>query len=94
MSTEPNADGGSAQGRPRPQDTIARDNQVHQILTEKGALTRKQLADELGVTPSLAYMSLFRLRKTGRVERVSGSGGDETQSHTWKAVASEQAPTV
>jgi hypothetical protein len=41
-------------------------------------------------------MSLFRLRKAGRVERVSGGGGEETQSqsHAWKAVASEQAPTA
>jgi predicted ArsR family transcriptional regulator len=89
MSTETNTDAGADagnRGRPRPQDTIERDNRVHQVLIDKGHLTRQQLADELGVKPSIAYMSLFRLRRDGRVQRVAGAG-DDAKSHTWEAVA-------
>jgi predicted transcriptional regulator len=84
--TEAPAEGG---GRPRPQDTIARDGKVKQLLVDSGPLTRAQIAEKMGITPSLAYLSLFRLSKRGEVRRVLADSG---KSHTWEIVPT--APTV
>jgi predicted transcriptional regulator len=83
-TTEGTAEDGS-RGRPRPQDTIERDDRVHALLVERGPLTRTDIATEMGITPSLAYMSLFRLTRDGRVRRASNAEG-EGKSHTWEAV--------
>jgi DNA-binding transcriptional ArsR family regulator len=72
-------------GRPRPQDTVARDEAVAQLVREKGPLSRTQIAEQMGITPSIAYMSLFRLRRDGYVRRAAGAGGD-AKSHTWEIV--------
>lgn len=86
MSTEPNsAESAGGHGRPRPQDTIARDNQVRELLASQGPLTRVGIAEKLSITPSLAYMSLFRLSREGAVRRVIG---DTTRSNTWEITPS------
>lgn len=73
-------------GRPRPQDTINRDEQVFQLLANKGPLTRTQIAEELGIETGIAYMSLFRLKRDGFVERGVGSKDDSTKANVWQAV--------
>jgi predicted ArsR family transcriptional regulator len=83
---EPAGTGAAHRGRPRPQDTINRDEKVYQLLSNKGPLTRTQIAEELGVTPGIAYMSLFRLKKEGYVERGPGTKED-ARSNTWQAVS-------
>lgn len=83
--TEPTTAATAGRGRPRPQDTIERDNKVHALLVEQGSLSRTQIAEKLGITTSLAYMSLFRLNKDGRVRRVTAEGSD-AKSHMWEAV--------
>lgn len=72
-------------GRPRPDSTIQRDEQV---LTAVGAdgKTREDLAAGTGLTKSEVYLSLHRLRKQGLVERTRDGG-----KHVWKQTA---APTA
>lgn len=92
MSTEANAPAATdegGRGRPRPQDVIARDEKAYQTLIESGPLTKPDLAEKLGITPSLTYMSLFRLAQAGRVRRVAT---ESARSHTWEAV--QDTPTV
>jgi predicted transcriptional regulator len=73
-------------GRPRPQDTLNRDDQVHQLLS-KGPLTKTQIAEKLGIESSHAYLSLFRLQREGRVERAAGSEEEGAPKNAWKAVS-------
>jgi predicted transcriptional regulator len=47
--------------------------------------TREQIAAELGVEPSHAYLSLFRLRRQGLVEKAAGTDGTKTNS--WHRVS-------
>jgi hypothetical protein len=96
MTTEVNptpTEGATHTGRPRPQDTIARDNAVYETLVANGPLTRSAVAEKMSITPSLAYMSLFRLARDGRVRRTQGGEGD-AKSHTWEAVPEAPAPAV
>lgn len=65
----------SGRGRPRAEHTINRDEQVIEALrkSEGGTLTRNEIAEQLGVSPGIAYLSLYRLKndKNGpRVERA------------------------
>ncbi len=70
----------SRRGRPRSQETIARDEAVLAALREGGTKTREQLAGELGVESSLVYLALWRLNRAGRVEKiVDGETGRPTQ---------------
>lgn len=75
-------------GRPRPDTTIARDEQVLAAIGA-GSPTRAQLAETTGLEPKAIYLSLYRLRVQGRVERVR-DGSD----HVWRAKASELAPVA
>jgi predicted ArsR family transcriptional regulator len=56
-------------GRPRPTENIERDNMIEGILKAQGAMTRNALADQVGLSYSLTYLALDRLRKQGRVRR-------------------------
>lgn len=65
-------------GRPRPQETLDRDEQVFAALD--APLTKAQLRERLGeMQPSHIYLSLYRLRNAGRVTRARGEGG----AHVW-----------
>lgn len=68
-------------GRPRPQSTIDRDQQVLGALTADGK-TREDLVTTTGLTKTQVYLSLYRLRTQGLVER-SRDGG----KHVWKQTA-------
>jgi CRP-like cAMP-binding protein len=65
-------------GRPRPDTTIQRDEQVRTAIGAEGK-TREDLATETGLTKSEVYLSLHRLRKQGLVERTRDGG-----KHVWK----------
>lgn len=60
-------------GRPRPQETVRRDNLVRQHLSINGPMTRNQLAESLGLSLSLTYLSLSRLRVAGLVRICGGA---------------------
>lgn len=68
-------------GRPRSPETIDRDQKVMKLLVE-APRSREQLVEELAIRPQLVYLSLWRLRREGRVERVS----DPTTRHLWRVV--------
>lgn len=56
-------------GRPRDPGVIERDERVLGALSSTEAKTKSQIAGELGLEPSVVYLSLWRLHKAGRVER-------------------------
>lgn len=76
----PAAPAAPRRGRPRPDSTIQRDEQVAQALVA-GGKTREDLATETGLTKSEVYLSLHRLRRAGRVERTRDGG-----KHVWTQV--------
>lgn len=82
--TEPTeGDAPTRRGRPRPESTIARDEQVFELIPADGStITRNALADALQVEPKAIYLSLYRLSRSQRIERVHEGG-----SHVWKRVS-------
>ena len=60
---------GRGRGRPRAADTLARDEQVVELL-RAGPQTVAQLAEAIGVERGKTYLCIYRLRQNGRVERV------------------------
>lgn len=69
----------SRRGRPRPQETIERDQMVFDAMT--GPMTRDELAAAVGLTGPQVYLSLYRLSRSGRVVRTQ-EGGAHKWSHT------------
>jgi hypothetical protein len=93
----PNAEE-KTKGRPRPEETKARDTQVLAIVTEAGGtgITRQGVAGALGedVKSSHAYLSLFRLHRDGLIKRERAGG-----KHVWleantELVVPEPAPAT
>jgi predicted Rossmann fold nucleotide-binding protein DprA/Smf involved in DNA uptake len=85
FSDDPNGDGvrpetTARRGRPRSPETIQRDDAVLQALTD-GPRTKEQLVEQLRVKDTHVYLSLWRLRRDGKVERFS----DTDQRHLWRA---------
>lgn len=66
-------------GRPRSADTIERDKRVLAAL-QSGPRTKEQLVEELQLRPELIYLSLWRLKRDGTVERTS----DASTRHAWR----------
>lgn len=81
-------DGKRTRGRPRPDETIKRDDSIETLLNERGPLTRNQVAEELNLTPTLAYLALDRLRRQRRVRKCAGTGS----STVWSSAAEEPCP--
>lgn len=78
--TEPTAEATAPRrGRPRPQSTIDRDQQVLQALAD-GGKTREDLVTATGLGKNQVYLSLYRLRVAGQVERTRDGG-----KHLWKS---------
>lgn len=75
-------------GRPRPDEVVQRDEKVFEALT--APMTRKQVAESTGITESHAYLSLLRLRNSGRITHERTGAG-----HVWaravEAPAAESA---
>jgi hypothetical protein len=60
-------------GRPRPPETIERDEHLYTLLTH-GAHSRGQLAQETGLTTDLVALALGRLRRAGRIRQCLHDG--------------------
>lgn len=81
VATEPR------RGRPRSQDTIDRDEAVLAAFPEDGsAITRKALAEATGQEENKIYLSLYRLKRDGRIQRDRESG-----AHVWKRATADAA---
>jgi hypothetical protein len=74
----------SGRGRPKSADVQARDERVYDALAVEPGQTRAQLEEKLGLSGNDAYMSLFRLRTAGRIERRRNGG-----AHTWHVVEAQ-----
>jgi len=61
----------------RPPAVTERDEAVHQYLEEHGMCSRNAVADALGLSRSLTYLSLDRLRKAGRAKRCVADQSNE-----------------
>jgi predicted ArsR family transcriptional regulator len=62
-------------GRPRPEESIERDLRIRTLLINEGPKTRNEIADSLGMSKSLAYLALSRLRESGKVKRCLKADG-------------------
>lgn len=62
-------------GRPRPQETIERDEQILAYLRENGPQTRNNLAMALLLSKTVTYLALNRLRAEGKVRICAAQGG-------------------
>lgn len=71
-------------GRPRPQETIARDALTLRLL-RRSRLTRDELAQRLDCTSHLAYLSLWRLQQDGLVRRVPNTANGRT--NVWEVIS-------
>lgn len=70
-------------GRPRSQETIQRDAEVLKALQDGGPQTKEQLVEAMRLKPSLVYLALWRLKRTGQVERTS----DGANRYVWQAAS-------
>lgn len=85
FSDDPAQDGvrpAARRGRPRAQETINRDDAVLRALGD-GPLTKEALVQKLGLKDTHVYLSLWRLRRDGKVEKVS----DPDTRHLWRVAA-------
>jgi uncharacterized membrane protein len=81
VATEPR------RGRPRSQDTIARDEQVLAAFPEgDGTITRAQLAEATSQAEGKVYLSLHRLKRDGKIQRERVNG-----AHVWKRTPADAA---
>jgi len=77
-------------GRPRPQETIERDQRILAYLKENGPRTRNDLADALGEERSKTWLSLDRLRRENKVRLcASASPGPDM---LWTTEVTEPCP--
>jgi DNA-binding IclR family transcriptional regulator len=75
-------------GRPRPDDSIARDAKILALLDQQGPSTRNEISSRLGVSTSLTYLALSRLRDQGQVKRCLQDDG----SSVWSAGVGSPCP--
>lgn len=75
-------------GRPRPADAIERDDKILKLLSEQGPQTRNAIADHLGISFSLTYLALDRLRRSRHVKRCLQADG----SSVWSTAVDESCP--
>lgn len=81
MDTEPKR----RQGRPRPLETILRDQQMHEYVTTTGPVSVNQAANHLSLQRTIAYLSLCRLRKAELVTRTLVTEAGRTRP-MWQAI--------
>jgi predicted Rossmann fold nucleotide-binding protein DprA/Smf involved in DNA uptake len=65
-------------GRPRPDEVIARDDAVLNAVTDEPKSTQ-DLVEATSLARNLVYLSLFRLRRDGRVQRAKDEAGAQTR---------------
>lgn len=76
-------------GRPRPTETIDRDQKILSFLEAHGPATRNLLAAHLDLTKTQAYLALSRLRNEDRVRKCVDP---ETNAVVWSAGSEEPCP--
>lgn len=69
-------------GRPRPQDVIARDEHVYQLIRQRPR-SRVELVALTHLKGDHVYLVLRRLNLAGRIERVPGGPGHVV--NVWQA---------
>jgi DNA (cytosine-5)-methyltransferase 1 len=83
-------------GRPRPQHTIDQDEQAYAAIEQAAAagtpLTKTTLAAAIGVPENKAYLSLYRLRTTGRIHKESAPAAEEGGKRGFVWVPGAEAP--
>lgn len=73
-------------GRPRPAETIRRDETVLSLLRDNpDGLRRNDVAEMMGLNKSRTYLSLDRLRRLGLAEKVSPEGSNADKDTLWVA---------
>jgi hypothetical protein len=73
----------------RPEPVRRRDQDVLQYLTDHGPSSRNTIADELGLSRSLTYLSLYRLREGRKAKRCVST---TTNDLLWTAAVEEPCP--
>jgi hypothetical protein len=79
-------------GRPRPEETIQRDEKALEVIREQGgSTTRNKLQEALGgeqagVKLSQAYLTLWRLRSQGKLVRER-----QGTEHVWRLKTPEDS---
>ena len=73
-------------GRPRPAETIERDNKILALLkANPEGMARNEIAKEMGLNKSVTYLSLDRLRRQGLAEKISPEGSQADKDTLWVA---------
>jgi DNA-binding CsgD family transcriptional regulator len=75
-------------GRPRPPETIARDEAIYRLIAD-GHATRAELAAQIGLDRSLVQQACKRLHKAGRIQRCPES---ESASWSWSVADGTPCP--
>ena len=77
----------------RPEPVRKRDHDVLQYLLDHGPSSRNKIAspppDGLGLSRSLTYLSLYRLREAGKAKRCVAADNNEL---LWSAAVEEPCP--
>jgi hypothetical protein len=68
-------------GRPKSTEVKERDDRVYDAVSVEPGRTRAELEEKLNLPGNDVYMSLFRLRSSGRIERRREGG-----AHKWYAL--------
>lgn len=77
-------------GRPRPAETIRRDETILAMLKENpDGLARNDIAEAMGLNKSRTYLSLDRLRRDGLARMVRSETSQADKDALW--VATEEA---
>lgn len=71
--TEPTDAPAAGRGRPRPDATVQRDQQVLAQLQAGGPQTRKAVAEATGLEGKEVYLSFYRLQRDGLITRSGGT---------------------
>lgn len=77
-------------GRPRPVETIRRDQQIIGLLTVEGPHTRNQIAERMRLSKTITYLALDRLRRNGQVRTCAGSGS--SRDTLWTVEVDQPCP--
>jgi predicted ArsR family transcriptional regulator len=73
----------------RPPAVTSRDEKIYEYLKEHGKQSRNQIAEAIGLSKSLTYLSLDRLRKTGRAKRCMA---EDSNDLLWTVAVEEPCP--
>ena len=74
-------------GRPRPAETIRRDETILQLLRDNpNGLLRNDIADMMGLNKSRTYLSLDRLRRRGLAQKISPETSQADKDTLWVAL--------